>query len=116
MELTYPLRSDNPRLGSETVELSGESKYPSDSKYYALREYVANSIDAIRAFERFNEERGLGLILDRNIEIYLEGDTLHIFDRGIGINIERLLKFTDLCSSDKDPKVDTGRFGFGSHS
>ena len=111
-----PLRTGKPRLGSEIVELSGESKYPTDSIYYALREYVANSIDAIHAFERFNETEGLQLPVDRTINIIFEVDTLHIFDQGIGINEERLLKFTDLCSSDKDPQYDVGRFGFGSHS
>ncbi len=111
-----PLRIEKPRLGSEIVELSGEAKYPSDSIYYALREYVANSIDAIHAFERFNEDKGLQLPVDRTIKIIFEGDTLHIFDQGIGIDIERLLKFTDLCSSEKDPKYDVGRFGFGSHA
>ena len=111
-----PLRTEKPRLGSEIVELSGEAKYPSDSIYYALREYVANSIDAINAFERFNEDEGLQLPMDRTIEIILEGDTLHIFDKGIGIDEERLLKFTDLCSSEKNPQYDVGRFGFGSHA
>lgn len=111
-----PLRTEKPRLGSEIVELSGEAKYPSDSIYYALREYVANSIDAINAFERFNEDEGLQLPVDRTIKIILEGDTLHIFDKGIGIDEERLLKFTDLCSSEKNPQYDVGRFGFGSHA
>ena len=109
-------KNEKPRLGSEIVELSGESKYPADSIYYALREYVANSIDAIHAFERFNEDKGLQLPIDRTIEILYEGDTLHILDKGIGIDRESLLKFTDLCSSDKDPQYDVGRFGFGSHA
>lgn len=109
-------KNEKPRLGSEIVELSGESKYPADSIYYALREYVANSIDAIQAFERFNDDNGFRLSVDRTIEIFYDGDTLHIFDKGVGIDRESLLKFTDLCSSEKDSQYDVGRFGFGSHA
>src|SRR2546423_14228731 len=79
-----------------------------DSSFHVIRELVQNGVDSIDDFRDQEDPHFEG-----EIRIRLAGDSIAVFDTGLGMTLEELREVPTFAASRKDPGTRVGFRGIG---